>query len=306
MLVRDSDSNVTTIIHKLLGQQKQPSAGDGKTKPLPGDQLEYPKPAKAIENFDWVYGADRNVGLQRDHNEDALFTFANYLVHQEIEHFTGLFIVADGMGGHVNGELASSLAVRTIAEIVLGGLTKVIFSDEPRLDQTAVKELLVNGLEEANRQVKKQVPGGGTTLTTALIFQDQLMIAHVGDSRAYLIPPVNPIQPLTHDHSLVKQLVELGQLTEEEAAVHPQRNILSMALGQWEPLEPDYVVLNLLPGGHILICSDGLWGVVSEKKIAQIILSSSSPRKASQKLIEAANQAGGPDNITAIVISIPN
>ena len=124
-------------------------------------------------------------------------TFANYLVHQEIEHFTGLFIVADGMGGHVNGELASSLAVRTMAEIVLGGLTKVIFSDQPQLDQNAVKELLLNGLEEANRQVKKQVPGGGTTLTTALIFQDQLMIAHVGDSRAYLVPPDSPIQALT-------------------------------------------------------------------------------------------------------------
>lgn len=294
---------MATMIQKLLRQQKQAEISE-KTLPLSDNQPAQPKTVEAAHNLDWNFSAAQDVGMHRDHNEDALFTLGSHLAHQEKYLFTGLFIIADGMGGHANGELASSLAIRTMADLLIGAIIKMSIVEQEATDDD-VKELLTNCLEEANRQVKKQVPGGGTTLTTAFIYQNQLHVAHVGDSRVYLIQPDNQVQVLTRDHSLVKQLVEIGQLTEAEAAVHPQRNILSMALGQWEPLAPDYIVQSLPASGFILLCSDGLWGVVPEKKIAQIVLTSSDPQKACHKLIETANQAGGPDNISVIVISIP-
>ena len=296
---------MATLIQKLLGQQKHPSAAEGDSHALPDDQPIHADQSASSSTLNWNFGADQAVGHHRDHNEDALYTFGTHLAYQDIQVFAGLFVVADGMGGHANGELASSLAVRTMAELVVGALFDLFITNQPSPDPDKFKQLLLASLQESNRQVKKQVPGGGTTLTASLIYKDQLMVAHVGDSRAYLVQPDGAVQALTRDHSFVRQLVEIGQITDEEAAVHPQRNILSMALGQWEPLEPDYVVRPLPARSHVLLCSDGLWGVVPEKKLAQIILSSASPQKACQKLIEAANQAGGPDNITAIVISIP-
>jgi serine/threonine protein phosphatase PrpC len=142
-------------------------------------------------------------------------------------------------------------------------------------------------------------------LTTALIVGNQLLIAHVGDSRAYVIYPDGRLQTITRDHSLVKRLEELGQITSSEAASHPQRNVLYRALGQGEPFEPDVTNFPLPLDSYLLLCSDGLWGVVPEKELLEIILSGASPQQACQAMVEAANQAGGPDNISVILIRTP-
>jgi PPM family protein phosphatase len=298
---------VTTIFQRLIGRQKPGSDESEATASFPSyDPSPAPEQAKSIKALDWTFGAAQSVGRQREHNEDALFTFGSHLSYEERQAFLGLFIVADGMGGHENGELASGLAIQTMAQQIIGSVYSSFLLNQASPEIAALKNLMLESIQEANLAVKKHVPGGGTTLTALLIYKDQLYLTHVGDSRAYHISQDSAHKVLTRDHTLVRQLVELGQISSEEAEVHPQRNILSMALGQWEPLEPDFSCLPIPAQGELLICSDGLWGVVSEKKIAQLIQATNNPQSACLSLIEAANQAGGPDNITAILIHIPD
>jgi protein phosphatase len=129
-----------------------------------------------------------------------------------------------------------------------------------------------------------------------------LAIAHIGDSRAYVIYPEGQIRALTRDHSLVKRLVELGQITPDEAAIHPQRNVLYRALGQVEPIESEILTMPVPTSGYLLLCSDGLWGLISDEQIHKLVTTSASPAQACRALVDAANSAGGPDNITAILV----
>jgi protein phosphatase len=243
------------------------------------------------------------VGKQRDHNEDALFTLTTSLSDSSPPF--GLYIVADGMGGHQHGEVASNLAVRSLATHIVSKLYTPLLNPRPSTPGESLQEIMQSGVQEAHRAIMKQVPGGGTTLTAALVIGDQATIAHVGDSRAYMIAADGRMEALTRDHSLVKRLVELGQITLEEAAVHPQRNVLYRALGQGDPFEPDIHSVHLPESGFLFICSDGLWGEVPEEEIKRLILAAASPQEASEKLVEAANEAGGRDNITAILVHLP-
>ena len=160
-------------------------------------------------------------------------------------------------------------------------------------------------MSDANDAVVERVPGGGTTLTVVLLLGKYLTIGHVGDSRAYLISD-NGLKVITRDHSLVERLRELGQLSEDEAAVHPQRNVLYRAVGQGGNLEVDVLSHPIPDSGYLLICSDGLWGVVPDPEIQSIILKAPHPQIACEQLIKAANSAGGPDNITAILVQFPS
>jgi serine/threonine protein phosphatase PrpC len=135
-----------------------------------------------------------------------------------------------------------------------------------------------------------------------LVIGDQVTISQVGDSRAYFIFPDGRIQPMTQDHSLVRRLVELGQITEKEAATHPQRNVLYRAIGQNEPFRPDINTHMLPTMGYLLLCSDGLWGVVPDADIFRIVNKAKTPIDACNDLVEAANLAGGPDNISVIIV----
>jgi protein phosphatase len=157
----------------------------------------------------------------------------------------------------------------------------------------------------ANRAVFSGVPeGGGTTLTCALVIGQQLVLSHVGDSRAYVITP-DGFEQLTRDHSLVQRLQELGQLSAAEAAIHPQRNVLYRAIGQGEGLEVDIASRRLASGSMLLLCSDGLWGLVPDDRIQEMIRQAASPQAACEALVAAANAAGGPDNITAVLVRLP-
>ena len=160
------------------------------------------------------------------------------------------------------------------------------------------------GINQAHRNIMEAAPGGGTTMTAAITIGSQMTLAHVGDSRAYSVYLDGRMQLLTRDHSLVKRLEELGQITAEEAAIHPQKSMLYRALGQGEAPEPDIFTASIPNPGYLLICSDGLWGVVSEERVFQIISESASPQRACQNLVDAANAAGGPDNITVILVRL--
>jgi PPM family protein phosphatase len=250
-------------------------------------------------------GAAQSVGIQRDRNEDALFTLTTNMVTGERSIHFGLYIIADGMGGHDNGEIASSMAVDRLSSYIIRYLYLPLISPISNKMELSIQEILQNGVQQAHQSIKKEALGSGTTLTSALIIGNQLTIAHIGDSRAYLINPDANLQLLTHDHSVVKRLVEIGQISAEQALTHPQRNVLYRALGQGEPFEADIVTFQLQQRSQILLCTDGLWGVIPDKDMEEAIRTFPDPQKACQYLINCANSAGGPDNISVIIVGMP-
>ena len=253
-----------------------------------------------------IVGCGQSVGKQRDQNEDALFTLTSNLASDTTDNSFGLFIIADGMGGHQHGEVASGIAIRSVANQVIRKLYIPLYGFDHQLPDESLQEVLLSSVMEAHRVILKEATGGGTTLTAALVVGNQLMISHVGDSRAYAIYPDGRFQTITRDHSLVKRLEELGQITSAEAAIHPQRNVLYRALGQGEPFEPDVITFPFPHKGHLMLCSDGLWGVITEKEMLDIIQSSPTPQEACHSMVKAANRAGGPDNISVILIRFPD
>jgi PPM family protein phosphatase len=253
-----------------------------------------------------IAACDQSVGQQRDHNEDALFTLTTNLISDTRQIPFGLYIVADGMGGHQHGEVASAMAIRVMAGHIIRKIYLPLFNLSAKAPEQSLQEIMQEGVLEAHRAILKQAIGGGTTLTATLVIGDQMTIAHIGDSRAYAIQPDGKIDVLTRDHSLVKRLEELGQITPEEAASHPQRNVLYRALGQGEPFDPDIITAPIPHGGYLLLCSDGLWGLMDQEKIYSLVTNSPSPQQACRLLVEAANAAGGPDNISAIVARMPD
>ncbi len=249
-------------------------------------------------------GVGQSIGVQRDNNEDALFTLNTNLLVDERSVKFGLFMVADGMGGHDNGELASRMAVDILTTHVVSTLFMELISSTRSTVERSMHEVMLDGVMKAHQAIKKETHGGGTTLTAAMILGDQLTITHVGDSRAYLFDPLGSTKLLTRDHSLVKRMEEVGQLTPEQALSDPRRNVLYRALGQGEPFEPDIASMQVGVGYQVLICSDGLWGLVSDGELAELVNSPMEPQLICQSLVDAANQAGGPDNISVILARI--
>jgi len=250
-------------------------------------------------------GYASDVGQLRGHNEDTLIAFQGVYLGDDATDPFGFFVVADGMGGHRAGEVASSLAARLVTRDVLNSVYLPFLLNEP-LDAKhgPLTEILRDAVHNANNQVHDQVPGAGTTFTGALILGRRAYIVHVGDSRAYLLTNQDILQ-VTQDHSFVSRLIELGELEPEEAAVHPQRHVVYRAVGQGDNLDVDTHQQLLPPGSRLLLCSDGLSGQVPEKEIGRIIISEKTPQEACERLIDAANAAGGPDNITAVLIEMP-
>ena len=246
-----------------------------------------------------------DVGEVRRHNEDTALIITSAHDGETALPTFGLFVLADGMGGHQAGEVASSLAARVVAHhIVRQFYLPILISQEHDTYQPALNEVLVAAVQAANNAVAEQVPGGGTTLTCALVLGPRAYFAHVGDSRAYLVTEEG-LDQITHDHSLVDRLVELGQLTRDEAAIHPQKNVLYRAVGQSGLLEVDTPVCTIPHGGRLLLCSDGLWSIVSETEMLNIVTTAPSLQAACESLVAAANRAGGPDNVTAILAKPP-
>jgi serine/threonine protein phosphatase PrpC len=243
----------------------------------------------------------QSIGMVRKTNQDSLQTFtATFQGDEKFVDF-GLYVVADGMGGHSSGEKASALATRTIHHEVLQQIYLPMLLNPQDQDLAALPDALHTALEKANTTVHEQVANGGTTVTAALIVAGRVLLGHVGDSRAYLVAPTGFVK-LTQDHSLVQRLQDLGQITADEAAVHPQRNVLYRAIGQGEGLEIDVYEPQLEPGQSLLLCSDGLWSLVSDAQLQAIVQSSPDLQLVCERLVQAANQAGGVDNITALIV----
>ena len=301
-------SNVAGAIN-----QSFPRPADGATAPLMRDggtrqleplDVEFTSSGQGTR---FIVGQRSDVGQVRDNNQDAISSFTSVISSVEEKADFGLFIVADGMGGHEDGEKASGFAARIVAKNVLNDLYLPMLADTygGSSDHQPVTEVLKQAVQKANDHISVHVPDGGTTVTSVTIVGNMAYIAHVGDSRAYLINR-DGIEQLTRDHSLVQRLIELGQLTPEEAVEHPQRNVLYRAIGQGDVLDVDALTRQLLPGSYLLICSDGLWNLVSNEEILSLVLNhGSNTQLACQSLVDLANERGGTDNISVIIVRIP-
>ncbi len=280
----------------------QPAHSSSDTVPTSNTQAD-----KTLVNFQHlepehlIYGCAQSIGRQREHNEDSIFALSTIIGGEKSTPPLGLFIVADGMGGHQYGEVASSVAIRTVANYILKRFQESLV-DPARSMDASIQELMHSAIEETQKAVKQAAPGSGTTLTAALILGNQMTLCHVGDSRAYDIHSKGGGDVLTRDHSLVKRMEELGQISPGEAATHPQRNVLYRALGQSEVLEADIFTVPFTQSDLLLLCSDGLWSVLSEEKIFQLVATAKDLQDACKHLVAAANEAGGPDNISVILI----
>jgi serine/threonine protein phosphatase PrpC len=243
----------------------------------------------------------QSVGKQREHNEDSVVAITATLAGNTSNIPFGLYVVADGMGGHQFGEVASNAAIRVLAGEVMRKFHSFLFTMPTQQLTDPLQEIIESAFQNAHRVVQREAPGSGTTLTAALVVGQQVTIGHVGDSRAYAVYPAGRIEQLTKDHSLVKRLEELGHLNKEEAANFPHRNVLIRALGQGETLEIDVFTVPFPHNGYLMLCSDGLWGVMTDQDILHAITTAPNLQRACQNMVDAANGAGGPDNITVVL-----
>ncbi len=256
-------------------------------------------------SYDVRVGRLTDVGQARQLNEDSLLTLEAGQVHRSVSRPIGLYVVADGAGGHAAGDVASGIVIRTVARQAIESLfSQHVDEAPPGVD---VAGWLRSAVQRANEAVHRQRALArtdmGTVLVMAVILDGEAHIAHVGDSRAYLINDAH-ITQLTVDHSLVQRLIDTGQIKPEEARTYEHRNVIYKMIGDRPKIDPDVQRVSLTSGDRLLLCSDGLSGYVDDAAIHQIVTSSASPQDACQRLIDAANRAGGPDNITAVLVQI--
>lgn len=240
----------------------------------------------------FAVGARTDVGRMRKANEDNLFADAN-------EH-RGIFIVADGMGGHAAGEIASEMAVQTVTR-ELADVTDLTRPDAPTRVSESLRLANRTVYQRTVSEVEKQ--GMGTTASAMLLSDKKYIIGHVGDSRVYLCRD-GRLEQLTRDHSLVQEQVDAGLITPEQARRHPQANVITRCIGMASEIEPDVIVGDAKIGDVYLLASDGLTGMVDDRRISQLLLSKASAERIVIALIADANNNGGIDNITAIVVKV--
>lgn len=255
------------------------------------------------ERIRLVVGVGLDPGLVRRDlpNEDSLFAIQGNRVTENGTDAVGLFVVADGMGGHADGQEASNIAIRTMSDLVVPMVMRGTESDQNFLEllkEAAHKANLA--IYQRNRQRSQMM---GTTLTAALVVGDTAYIVNVGDSRTYRYRKGGELKPITRDHSAVAQLVERGLITPEEVYTHPKRNEIYRCLGERGSLDLDAYVEKLRCGDVLMLCSDGLWEMVRDRDMQKILEASAShPSQASSLLVQAALGRGGADNISVVVV----
>ena len=250
------------------------------------------------------YSSDK--GRKREQNEDSVLCIQLDASMDKLKECAGLFIVADGMGGHKAGETASRLAVSETARTCMAALPGLLNenSNAPATENPAkIIELAINMASKAIydlSQKEKDMDGMGTTIVVALVAGQDLYVTNVGDSRCYIINE-NEIVQVSTDHSLAHEMVMAGLITAEESKTHPRKNVLTRVVGYDEKLTMESHNRKLYCGDNILLCSDGLWGVVPDQQIKETVLAAATPQEACDRLVATANDLGGPDNISVII-----
>ena len=247
------------------------------------------------------FSGDTNVGLKRAHNEDS--------IHLPVDE--RLAIVADGMGGHASGEVASRMAVETIVEYFKATGEELTLTWPFKVDRGSRSDVtrLTTAIKLANLKIHEQAQrdpqckGMGTTVVSALFLDDRIVIGHVGDSRVYRVRE-NEIDQLTEDHSLINDYIKMKRMTPEEAAAWPHKNVIVRALGMKETVQVDIHTEAPHVGDCYILCSDGLSGMVTDERMRDVVLHEHDLDRAADRLIELANANGGIDNITVVLARI--
>jgi len=235
-----------------------------------------------------IASALSNVGKVRDHNEDAWFTDVD----------RGIFIVADGLGGCAGGEVASRIVVERLPSL-LDTEQSPYSQDASNSVEKAINK--VNGIVRETGREHLELSGMGSTLVLAMIRGERMLMAHVGDSRAYLLHD-GSFTRLTRDHSVIQDMLDNGLITPREAAVHPSRAIVTQCIGTSGKVSPDISHIDFQSGDRLLLCSDGLTNMHSDQDIAAILAQQTRLDTISRDLIQAANDAGGEDNVTVVIV----
>jgi protein phosphatase len=255
-----------------------------------------------VTAIDFYMGRRTHVGMVRTLNEDSIMTLEINRIHQSISKPLGVYVIADGMGGHAAGEVASGTIINIIALKAL----KELMPDEAGQSNER-QRWLREAVESANAEVfnlrKQAGTDMGSTLVAAVLEGNQAYVTHIGDSRAYLINTAG-IHRLTTDHSLVERLIATNQITREEARVHPQRNVIYRTIGDKATVDVELSTHKFDVGDYLLLCSDGMSGMVDDATLQRSVLAAASPQAACDALIRAANDAGGDDNISVIIVKI--
>ena len=230
-----------------------------------------------------------DIGQKRSSNQDYVFSS-----EQPIGNLPNLFIVADGMGGHKAGDYASRYTVETLEKLI----RESTLSEPAAIIESAVKQANTMLLEEANNH--EEMKGMGTTLVICTIHDNVLTVANVGDSRLYVVD--KQLRQVTRDHSLVDEMVRMGEINADEARVHPDKNIITRAVGAADHVEADFFEVELCEDDRILLCTDGLTNMVRDKEICDTIRQNDNIETAASQLVAMANANGGRDNITVMII----
>jgi protein phosphatase len=250
-------------------------------------------------------GATTHQGMIREVDEDSLLTLDLRMVQDSRGRSWGLFIVADGMGGHDAGEIASGLAIRGAAEVVLSAYLAPTVESDAQYEEARLREIVQKAILQANDYVLREAQARGndmgTTITMALVAGDRAVIGNIGDSRTYIYRD-GALRRVSKDHSLVMRLVDIGQITEDDIYTHPQRNAVLRSLGDKPELEVDLFSERLRPGDMLFLCSDGQWEMTRDPHMAEIIGQHEDPQAACDALIVAGNANGGEDNITSVLV----
>nr|BBH94676.1 hypothetical protein KTA_28750 [Thermogemmatispora argillosa] len=272
---------------------------------MPADKTQAIRGKQRMRSFQLLVGHRTDPGIKRRHkpNEDSLLAIlGGRRINGQVQPW-GFFVVADGMGGHANGQDASRLAIQTIVDYVLPSLVR-----ERELSSNDYQRLLVEGVQSANQAVHEQNQREhadmGTTMTTALIVGSVAYVANVGDSRTYLYREGRGLKKVTQDHSVVASLVEAGIIKPEDIYTHPKRNQIYRSLGEKPVVEVDPFREELLPGDKLLLCSDGLWDMTRDPHIEAVLRKPAEPQRLVDDLVQLALDGGGEDNISVIVVQL--
>ncbi len=293
-------AGIAALFAQALGSEEGFSSASALTAALETALQAVRRPASVT----LVTGQRTDVGQQRSLNEDSLLSLELTPIFCSVSQAMGVFVVADGMGGHDAGDVASRLTVQTIANLAVRQMLIPATAGDP-LPSPA--DWLQSAVQAANRSVYERARAVGSdmgsTMVAAVLVGDAATIANVGDSRAYLLRR-DGIAQITVDHSLVERLVATGQITREEAAHHPQRNVVYRVIGDRPQVEADLFEQRLDVGQALLLCSDGLSGMLSDEQMWSIWRAAASPQEACDRLVAAANDAGGEDNISVMIVQV--
>jgi protein phosphatase len=289
-------------IRRFFAGEDQPPPDQASTAPLDPRRVSGEMPKGARRHI--TSGVAQLKGNGRPTNNDALLLLSGSSDGNDDLPDFGLFCIADGVGQDRGGLKASSIAVRSIGRNMAQGAILDFLEPEPMAHTRSLQEMIRLAIQQANREVRTRAEGSAATLTSALVFDEQMILGHVGDTRAYIVDG-SGIRQITRDHSLVQELVETGTIKPEDALVHPQRDVLWNAMGKAIDVKVDIHVEAIPRDGYLLLCSDGLWSLLGDEVIYESAKGDPSPQAYCENLIKMAEESGADDDVSVVAVYFP-